>query len=194
MLLLTVLATSANGGNGISAANTLFGSIYSLSAGACVAGRRDRAGGRRSRWCVVLPAAAALDARPRAGDGARSSGAGARRGVPRAARGGDSRDHPGGRRAAVARAARRSGRGGAPADRQAVPRGCCSRRLLAAVSMWGGLALGYAIPSLPPSSAIIGLAAAGYSGSGARPRAAAPAPRGPAASTGTSGRARGRES
>jgi hypothetical protein len=28
--------------------------------------------------------------------------------------------------------------------------------------MWGGLALSYAIPSLPPSSAIIGLAAGSY--------------------------------
>ena len=30
---------------------------------------------------------------------------------------------------------------------------------LAVASMWGGLALAYAIPSLPPSTAIIGLAA-----------------------------------
>jgi zinc/manganese transport system permease protein len=29
-------------------------------------------------------------------------------------------------------------------------------------AMWAGLALSYQIPSLPPSSAIIGLAAAGY--------------------------------
>jgi hypothetical protein len=28
--------------------------------------------------------------------------------------------------------------------------------------MWAGLALGYAIPSLPPSSAVIGLAGAVY--------------------------------
>ena len=34
VLLLAVLATSAAGGAGITAANTLFGSIYSLSAGA----------------------------------------------------------------------------------------------------------------------------------------------------------------
>jgi zinc/manganese transport system permease protein len=34
--------------------------------------------------------------------------------------------------------------------------------LIAIGSMWGGLALSYAVASLPPSSAIIGLAAAGY--------------------------------
>src|SRR5437763_1797765 len=33
---------------------------------------------------------------------------------------------------------------------------------IAVAAMWGGLALSYAIPSLPPSTAIIGLAAAAY--------------------------------
>jgi len=34
--------------------------------------------------------------------------------------------------------------------------------LLAVLSVWGGLALSYAAPALPPSTAIIGLAAAAY--------------------------------
>jgi zinc/manganese transport system permease protein len=34
--------------------------------------------------------------------------------------------------------------------------------LLAVAAMWGGLALAYAIPSLPPSTAIVALAVAGY--------------------------------
>jgi ABC-type Mn2+/Zn2+ transport system permease subunit len=34
--------------------------------------------------------------------------------------------------------------------------------LFAVVAMWGGLALSYAISSLPPSSAVIGLAAGSY--------------------------------
>jgi zinc/manganese transport system permease protein len=34
--------------------------------------------------------------------------------------------------------------------------------VIAVAAMWGGLALSYAIVSLPPSSAIIGLAAAAY--------------------------------
>ena len=42
MLLLTLLATSSAGGAGISAANALFGSIYSLSAGARGWRRRSR--------------------------------------------------------------------------------------------------------------------------------------------------------
>ena len=73
ILLITLLATSSHGGNGIAATNTLFGSIYSLSAsasrlaaliglvvGAAVAGR--------------VPAAAALDARLRAGRRCAASG------------------------------------------------------------------------------------------------------------------------
>jgi zinc/manganese transport system permease protein len=35
---------------------------------------------------------------------------------------------------------------------------------IAVGSMWAGLAVAYALPSLPPSSAIIGFAAAGYVG------------------------------
>jgi zinc/manganese transport system permease protein len=51
--------------------------------------------------------------------------------------------------------------------------------LLALGSMWGGLALGYAVPSLPPSTAIVTLAVACYAaaaaaGARARRRASAP--------------------
>ena len=41
-------------------------------------------------------------------------------------------------------------------------RGLALSAALAIAAVWGGLALSYAIPSLPPSSAIIGLAAATY--------------------------------
>ena len=37
-------------------------------------------------------------------------------------------------------------------------------KLVAVLAMWGGLALSYRIASLPPSSAIIGLAGAAYAG------------------------------
>ena len=37
-------------------------------------------------------------------------------------------------------------------------------KLVAVLAMWGGLALSYQIASLPPSSAIIGLAGAAYAG------------------------------
>jgi len=33
---------------------------------------------------------------------------------------------------------------------------------LALVAMWGGLALAYAVPSLPPSSAVVAIAVTGY--------------------------------
>src|SRR5207302_4841798 len=41
-------------------------------------------------------------------------------------------------------------------------RGMAISAALAVGAMWGGLAISYAISSLPPSSAIIGLAAAAY--------------------------------
>ena len=53
ILLLTLLSTSSAGGAGISAANALFGSIYSLSAGASSAGGGDRAG--RDAWSWRSP-------------------------------------------------------------------------------------------------------------------------------------------
>ncbi len=59
-------------------------------------------------------------------------------------------------------------------------RGVALSAVLAVLAMWGGLALSYAVPSLPASSAIIGLAAAGYVSASAVPtalRRAASAPR-----------------
>jgi zinc/manganese transport system permease protein len=41
-------------------------------------------------------------------------------------------------------------------------RGLALSGLIAVGSMWGGLALAYAIPALPPSSAIVALAAGSY--------------------------------
>jgi zinc/manganese transport system permease protein len=59
--------------------------------------------------------------------------------------------------------------------------------LLAVGAMWGGLALGYAVPSLPPSTAIVTLAVGVYAVAGAgawlRRRARAPTPGGGAASS-----------
>jgi zinc/manganese transport system permease protein len=47
-------------------------------------------------------------------------------------------------------------------------RGLALAAAIALGSMWGGLALSYEIPSLPPSTAIIALAALAYIGAGAR--------------------------
>ena len=109
ILLITLLATSSHGGNGLAATNALFGSIYSLSASASWLAALIGAGGQR-RDPGRVQAAAAGDARRRAGGGARPPGPGARGGVPGRARGGDRREHRGGRRAAAARVARRARR------------------------------------------------------------------------------------
>jgi zinc/manganese transport system permease protein len=54
-------------------------------------------------------------------------------------------------------------------------RGIALSGVLAVGAVWGGLALSYAVPSLPPSSAIIGLAAAAYAAAATWARWARPA-------------------
>jgi zinc/manganese transport system permease protein len=160
LLLLAVLATSSSGGNGIAAANTLFGSIYSLSAGSARV-----AGG------IALAAIAALGlvVRPLLFSTLDPEVA-VVRGIPVRALGAtflcmlavvtaDTTEAVGallllGLIAAPAGAAHLI------TVRPYV--GVVLSAGLALASMWAGLALAYAIPSLPPSSAIIGLAATGY--------------------------------
>ena len=160
VLLLAVLATSSEGGTGIAAANTLFGSIYSLSPGgsrlAAAVGLAVSAGVLLALRPLLL---ATLD-----------SELAAVRGVPVRALGvgflallavvtAESTQAVGallllGLLAAPAGAAHRL---------TASPsRGLALSGLIAVVAMWGGLALSYEVASLPPSSAIIGLAGAAY--------------------------------
>ena len=160
VLLLAILATSAYGGSGVTAANTLFGSIYSLAAG-------------RSRLAAAIALAAALAVliglRPLLLATLDTDMASAR-GVPVRAVGigflavlavvtAESTQAVGallllGLLAAPAGAAQRL---------TANPyRGLALSALLALLAMWGGLALSYEIASLPPSSAVIGLAGGTY--------------------------------
>ena len=160
VLLLAVLATSASGGTGIAAANTLFGSIYSLTPGgsrlAAVIGLAVCGGVLLAVRPLLL---ATLD-----------SELASVRGVPARALGvgflallavvtAESTQAVGallllGLLAAPAGAAHRL---------TASPyRGLALSALLAVLAMWGGLALSYQIASLPPSSAIIGLAGVIY--------------------------------
>ena len=160
VLLLSILATSASGGTGIAAANTLFGSIYSLSAGA-------------ARLAAVFALAAAvavlLAVRPLLFATLDSELASAR-GIPVRVLGvgllillavvtAESTQAVGallllGLLAAPAGAAQRL---------TARPyRGLVLSALVAVLSMWGGLALSYQVSSLPASSAIIGLAGGTY--------------------------------
>ena len=160
VLLLAVLATSADGGTGISAANTLFGSIYSLTAGGSRLAAAIGLVVAIAVLIVVRPLLlATLDAE-----------LAAVRGVPA-------------RALAVAFLAMLAvvtaegtqaigallllGLLAAPAGAAhrltARPyRGLALSSLIAVLAMWGGLALSYEFASLPPSSAIIGLAGAGY--------------------------------
>ncbi len=162
VLLLAILATSANAASGITTANTLFGSIYSLSASASVLAAvvgllvttSLLAASRPLLLATLEPDLAVL------------------RGVPVRLLGlaflaalaivtAESTQAVGallllGLIAAPAGAAR------ALTARPLA--GVALSGALAVGSMWGGLALSYAIGPLPPSSAIIGLAAACYAG------------------------------
>ncbi len=160
ILLITVLSTSAGGGNGITAVNALFGSIYSLSAGAA---RLAAAVG------LLVVAGIVLAYRPllySSLDGELAT----LRGIPvrllasaflgmLAVVTAESTQAVGalllvGLLAAPAGAAHRLA---------ANPYiGFALSGLFAVIAMWGGLALSYATGSLPPSSAIIGLAATIY--------------------------------
>jgi zinc/manganese transport system permease protein len=162
VLLLAMLATSSSGGSGISAANALFGSIYSLTAGA-------------SRLAAVIGLAVAvavlLAMRPLL-LATLDTELAVMRGIPARALG-----------VAFLLALAIVTAEGTPAvgallvlGLLAAPAGAAHRltvrpyrglalsALLAVVAVWGGLALSYEIASLPPSSAIIGLAGIAYAG------------------------------
>jgi zinc/manganese transport system permease protein len=160
VFLLAVLATSAAGGTGISAANTLFGSIYSLSPG----GSRLAAAIGLAVVIAILAAGrplllTTLDAELAVMRGipARALAVGFL--VVLAVVTAESTQAVGallllGLLAAPAGAAHRL--------TTRPYRGLALSALIAVLAMWGGLALSYQIASLPPSSAIIGLAGAGY--------------------------------
>jgi zinc/manganese transport system permease protein len=160
VFLLAVLATSASGGTGVSAANTLFGSIYSLTP----------SGSRLAAAIGLVVAAAVLLAVRPLLLATLDAELASLRGIPARALGlaflvtlalvtAESTQAVGallllGLLAAPAGAAHRL---------TARPyRGLALSSLIAVLAMWAGLALSYQIASLPPSSAIIGVAGAGY--------------------------------
>ncbi|HEX3976043.1 MAG TPA: metal ABC transporter permease [Solirubrobacteraceae bacterium] len=164
VLLLTILATSAAGASGITTANTLFGSVYSLSAGGAViaaavalAATGFVLGAARPLLLATLdPELATL------------------RGVPVRALGlaflaalavisAESTQAVG----ALLLLGLIAAPGGAARALTARPyRGLALSGAIAVASMWGGLALSYAISALPASTAIIGLAAGAYAAAG----------------------------
>jgi zinc/manganese transport system permease protein len=163
VFFLTLFSISSSGGSGIQAARTLFGSIFGLGAGEARAS------------AVVALAAVAVTlaiARPLLFASVAPELAGAR-GVPTRLLGigfvallgvvvAEATQAVGallllGLLAAPAAAAHRIARGPVA--------GITLAGLFAVASMWGGLALAYAVPSLPPSSAVVMLAVGLYGAS-----------------------------
>jgi zinc/manganese transport system permease protein len=160
VLLLSLLATSAAGGSGITAVATLFGSIYALSAGASqlAAGVALAvtvfvlAVSRPLLFSTLDPELATVRGLPVRLLGVAFLGALA---VVTA-----ENTQAVGALLLLALIAAPAGAANSLTARPYL--GLSLSALLAVGSMWGGLALSYAIGSLPPSSAIVGLAAAGY--------------------------------
>ncbi|HEY5431543.1 MAG TPA: metal ABC transporter permease [Solirubrobacteraceae bacterium] len=160
VLLLAILATSAGGASGITTANTLFGSIYSLSAGGSVVA----AVVALAATAVVLAVTRPLLLSTLDPDVATV------RGIPVRALGivflgalavitAQSTEAVG----ALLLLGLIAAPAGAATRLTARPYlGMALSGAIAVGAMWGGLALSYAITSLPASSAIIGLAAAAY--------------------------------
>jgi zinc/manganese transport system permease protein len=160
VLLLAVLAGSAGGASGVTTANTLFGSIYSLGAGpswtaaaiALVVTLMVLAAARPLLLSTLDPQLAALRGLP-----VRVLGLGflAALAVVTA----ESTQAVG----ALLLLGLIAAPAGAASSLTSRPfRGVAISGAIAVGATWGGLALSYAVNGLPPSSAIIGLAAAAY--------------------------------
>ena len=160
ILLITLLATSALGGQGIAATNTLFGSIYALSASAA----------RIAALVALLVAGAVtlafrplllstVDSELAAIRGIRVRALGAAFLVALAVITAESTQAVG---ALLLLGLLAAPAGAAHQLTNRPYRGLVLSAALSLLAVWGGLALSYAIASLPPSSAIIGLAALSF--------------------------------
>ena len=160
ILLITLLSTSSNGGNGIAATNTLFGSIYSLSAGAseiaALVGLVVAAAVLLAFRPLLL---STLDAELATISGVRVRLLATAFLIALAIVTAESTQAVG----ALLLLGLLAAPAGAAHQLTTRPyRGLALSAALAVGAMWAGLALSYAISSLPPSSAIIGLAAGTY--------------------------------
>jgi len=160
VLFITLLATSAAGGRGISTANTLFGSILSLSAGEARVAALIGAGAIVLVLAILRPLLfASLDPEVATARGVPVRALGIMFLLILAAVTAEGTQAVGaleilGLLAAPA--------GAAQALTARPSLGLAFSAAIALAAMWGGLALSYAIPNLPPSSAIIGLAALAF--------------------------------
>ncbi len=168
VLLIAVLSTSSSAGNGLTVANTLFGSIFGLGSGQSLAAAAVGAGVVLGSLAIARPLLfASVDTQ-----------LAALRGVPVRALGLGLLLLIG---AVTAEGTQAIGAllvlgliaapGGAALKLTCRPYlGMALSAALALAAMWGGIALSYAIPSLPPSSAIIAIAVAAYALAAARGR------------------------
>jgi zinc/manganese transport system permease protein len=186
VFFLTLFSTSSGGGTGIQAAHTLFGSIFGLAAGearlaavvACAAVLLTAAIARPLLFASVAPDVAAARGVP-----TRLLGVGfvALLGVVAA----EATQAVG----ALLLLGLLTGPAAAAHRLTASPfMGIALAGLLGVAAMWGGLTLSYAVPSLPPSTAIVTLAVAVYAAAAAasgwtRGRPRAPKARGETSST-----------
>jgi len=160
VLFVSLLATSAAGGSGIATANTLFGSIFALGAAHARVAAAVAAGVTVAILAARRPLLlATLDPEVAAARGVPLRGLGIAFLLALALIAAQATQAVGallllGLVAAPAGAAHRLT--ARPALGLAVSGG------IAVAATWGGLALSYALPSLPPSSAIVGLACGAY--------------------------------
>lgn len=164
VLLLAVLATSPQGASGIITANTLFGSIYSLTGSETVVAAAVALGVVIAVLAAVRPLLlSTLDAELAAA-----------RGIPVRLLG---LAFLGALAVVAAESTQAVGAlllvgliaapGGAATSLTSRPYlGIGLSAAIAVGAMWGGLALSYAVASLPPSTAVVGLAALAYAGAG----------------------------
>jgi zinc/manganese transport system permease protein len=172
VLLLAILATSAGGASGVTTADTLFGSIYSLSAGASVTAAVIALAVTLAVLAAVRPLLlSTLDPELAALRGVRVRVLGLGFLAALAIITSESTQAVG----ALLLLGLIAAPAGAAASLTTRPwRGVAVSAAIAVGAMWGGLALSYAINGLPPSSAIIGLAALAYAASAGSRRLRAP--------------------
>jgi zinc/manganese transport system permease protein len=171
LLFITLLATSSGGGTGSTTASTLFGSIFTLGSGAAWLAAAIALAACLALMSVVRPLLfSTLDPELAAA-----------RGIPGRALGvgfllllavvcAESTQAVG----ALLLLGLIAAPAGTAHQLTVRPwRGLALSGALAVGAMWGGLALSYAVPSLPPSSAVVGLAAGAYGVSAVARRARA---------------------
>jgi zinc/manganese transport system permease protein len=164
LLLLALVARSAAGGTGVAAVNALFGSIYSLSAGQAATTSAVGLG----VTLVVLVALRPLMLSSLDPDLAATLGVPVRAlGVlVLLALGAIAADGTLAVGALLVLGLLAAPAGAAHKLASDPRRGLALSGALAVAAVWGGLVLSYAIPQLPPSSAIIALAAGAYAAAG----------------------------